>query len=56
MEILHLTENMRLSNPELNNMGRQEIAKFSQALLAVGNGVYNLTSTVDLRKEVLYWD
>ena len=56
MEILHLTENMRLSNPELNDVGRQEIAEFGQALLAVGDGAYNLTSTVDPRKEVVYWD
>ena len=38
VQILHLTENMRLSNPQLTDQQRQRTAEFAQQLLSIGNG------------------
>ena len=38
VEVLHLTENMRLRNPDLNDFGRQEAREFAHTLLQIGDG------------------
>ena len=43
VQVLRLTENMRLRNPNLTDQGRAEMEQFATDLLAVGNGTASST-------------
>lgn len=38
VEILNLRENMRIKNPSLDDLSQPELSKFSDCVLAVGDG------------------
>lgn len=41
-EILYLTENMRLQDPQLDELGRRQVAQFANNLLRIGDGITNI--------------
>ena len=43
IQVLRLTENMRLRNPNLTDQGRADMEQFAQSLLDVGNGTASST-------------